>query len=48
GVMMDSPAIVVGTFGGGTVVCSSPHPEQTQGLEPVLRDLVRRSVARIR
>jgi len=40
GVMLDTPAIVRGTFGKGRVVCSSPHPEQTEGLEEVMRRLV--------
>lgn len=33
GVMVNSPAIVSGTFGKGRVICSSGHPEQTVGLE---------------
>lgn len=33
GVMVNSPAIVAGQFGKGRVICSSPHPEQTPGLE---------------
>jgi hypothetical protein len=31
--MVNSPAIFAGEFNGGRVVCISPHPEQTQGLE---------------
>lgn len=33
GVMVDSPAIFSGQFEQGRVVCISPHPEQTKGLE---------------
>jgi predicted deacylase len=33
GIMVNSPAIVAGHFGKGRVICSSPHPEQTTGLE---------------
>ncbi len=33
GVMVGSPAAVAGRFGEGRVVCFSPHPEQTKGLE---------------
>jgi len=31
GIMIDSPAIVLGAFGEGQVLCFSPHPESTQG-----------------
>ena len=41
GVMADTPALVLGRFGDGRVVCSSPHPEQTPGLEPLVVALVR-------
>lgn len=41
GIMIDSSAIVRGTFGKGRVVAFSPHPEQTKGLD----DMVRRAVA---
>lgn len=40
GVMVDSPAIAAGSYGQGRVLFVSPHPEQTPGLE----DLVRRAV----
>jgi len=40
GVMLDTPAIVKSTFKEGTVICISPHPEQTVGCEEVVRDLV--------
>jgi hypothetical protein len=33
GVMVNSPAMVTGRCGKGRVICSSPHPEQTAGLE---------------
>lgn len=33
GIMVDSPAIVAGRCGEGRVLCMSPHPEQTRGLE---------------
>ena len=39
GVMVDSPAIASGSYGQGRVLFVSPHPEQTAGLE----DLVRRA-----
>jgi glutamine amidotransferase-like uncharacterized protein len=40
GVMVGSPAIVAGACGRGRVLCISPHPEQSAGLE----DLVPRAV----
>jgi hypothetical protein len=33
GVMVGSPAIAAGQCGQGRVLCISPHPEQTEGLE---------------
>jgi predicted deacylase len=33
GVMSNSPAIVASRYGKGRVICCSPHPEQTKGLE---------------
>jgi glutamine amidotransferase-like uncharacterized protein len=33
GIMVNSPAMVAGPFGKGRVLCSSPHPEQTKGME---------------
>jgi glutamine amidotransferase-like uncharacterized protein/predicted deacylase len=36
GVMVNSPAVVSGSFGKGRVVCFGPHPEQTPGLEAML------------
>lgn len=36
GVMVDSPAQAVGVFGKGRVFISSPHPENTPGLEHLI------------
>jgi len=36
GVMVNSPAQAVGTFGKGRVFISSPHPENTPGLEHLI------------
>jgi glutamine amidotransferase-like uncharacterized protein len=36
GVMVDSPAQALGTFGKGRVFISSPHPENTPGLEHLI------------
>jgi putative intracellular protease/amidase len=41
GVMVNSPAIVHGTFGKGRVITSSPHPEQTAGMETFVEHAVR-------
>jgi len=41
GIMVNSPAIVAGRCGKGRVICSSPHPESTPGLE----DIIPRAVA---
>ena len=41
GVMIDSPAIVRGTYGKGRVLSSSPHPEQTSGMEDLIPSAVR-------
>ena len=46
GVMEDTPAVVAAAYGDGRVVCSSPHPEQTTGLEDAVRGLVRRAAQR--
>ena len=37
GLMMGTPAISAGDFGRGRVMSISPHPEQTAGLEPMVR-----------
>ncbi len=36
GIMVNSPAIFGGSFGKGRVLCFSPHPEQTKGLETLV------------
>lgn len=36
GVMIDSPAILRGQYHLGRVICVSPHPEQTSGLEELI------------
>ena len=41
GAMVDSPAIVRGVFGKGRVISSSPHPEQTEGMERFIENAVR-------
>jgi len=41
GAMVDSPAIVRGVFGKGRVISSSPHPEQTDGMEGFAEAAVR-------
>jgi hypothetical protein len=41
GAMVNTPAIVQGHFGKGRVVISSPHPEQTPGLEVVVERTIR-------
>ncbi len=41
GAMVNSPAIVRGVFGKGRVISSSPHPEQTDGMERFIENAVR-------
>ncbi len=36
GIMVNSPAAFCGRFGQGRVLCFSPHPEQTNGLESLV------------
>lgn len=36
GVMVNSPAIFAAPYKAGRVICISPHPEQTQGLEEIV------------
>jgi len=43
GIMLGTPALVIGAFGAGHVVTSSPHPEQTAGMEELTRRMVRRA-----
>jgi len=40
GAMVNTPAIVQGRFGKGRIVISSPHPEQTPGLEIIVERAV--------
>ena len=46
GVMKGTPAIVAGRYGRGRVLCFSPHPELTPGLETVARNAVRWAAGR--
>jgi glutamine amidotransferase-like uncharacterized protein len=41
GVMVNSPAWARGTFGKGRVIVSSPHPEQTAGMEAFVASAVK-------
>lgn len=41
GAMMNSPAMVRASYGLGRVFTSSPHPEQTDGLEPLVEKALR-------
>ena len=41
GIMIDAPAIASATYGKGRVLISSPHPEQTEGLENFVEAAVR-------
>lgn len=41
GVMKGSPAIAAGDCGKGRVIAISPHPEQTPGLDELVRNAVR-------
>lgn len=45
GTMVDTPAIVTAPFGAGQVVSISPHPEATEGLEPMIAVSIRHSIA---
>ena len=46
GVMPGTPAIVLSKYGAGRVLCSSAHPELTQGLDEMLRQLIRTAAGR--
>ncbi len=48
GAMVDAPAIVRGVFGKGRVVSSSPHPEQTAGMENFIENAVRWVAGRVK
>jgi glutamine amidotransferase-like uncharacterized protein len=41
GAMVGAAAMVAGDYGKGRVFCSSPHPEQTQGMEGIVERAVR-------
>ena len=41
GVMLDTPAIVLGRWGRGRVLVSSPHPEASDDLEPLVHRAMR-------
>ncbi|MHB8898096.1 MAG: BPL-N domain-containing protein [Thermoguttaceae bacterium] len=41
GVMKGTTAIADGAYGAGRVICFSPHPERTEGLESFLQSAVR-------
>lgn len=40
GLMINTPAIVRGTFGSGDVYCFSPHPESTKGASYLLQRVI--------
>ncbi len=40
GVMVGTTAIARGRFGQGRVICFSPHPEMTEGLESFVQDAI--------
>jgi N-formylglutamate amidohydrolase/glutamine amidotransferase PdxT len=42
GVMLGTTAAAQGTFGNGRVLCFSPHPEMTQGLEIMVQHAIER------
>ena len=44
GTMVNTPAIIVGEFGKGRVLCISPHPESTPGLYKLVRNAIRWTV----
>ena len=44
--MIGTPALLTGSYGKGRVICSSPHPEATKGLDEVFRRMVRWSAGR--
>ena len=41
GIQVDSPAIVMTTYGKGTMLIISPHPEQTPGLRGLMVEMIR-------
>ena len=40
GVMIGTTAIARGRFGQGRVICFSPHPEMTSGLDSFVQDAI--------
>jgi glutamine amidotransferase-like uncharacterized protein len=46
GVMIGTTAIAAGNYGKGRVLCFSPHPEKTKGLEDFVRRAVRWAAGR--
>jgi len=40
GTMVQTPAVIAGSFGDGHIILFSPHPEMTQGLESLVRQAV--------
>lgn len=42
GVMVGTTAVAYAPFGGGKVMCISPHPEATKGLDGIIRNAVDR------
>lgn len=46
GVMVNSPAWARGTFGKGRVIVSSPHPEQTTGMDAFVASAVKWAAGR--
>ena len=41
GIQVNSPAIVLTTYGKGTMLVISPHPEQTPGLQGLMVEMIR-------
>jgi len=41
GTMINTPAVIVGEYGNGRVLCISPHPESTDALNRLVRNAVR-------
>ncbi len=39
--MSGTPALITGTYGQGRIICSSPHPESTAGLDAIFLHMVR-------
>lgn len=39
--MSGTPALITGRYGKGRIICSSPHPESTAGLDEIFRHMVR-------